>query len=219
MNINNNSNLQEASFNQKDNMFLIVDYLLKNKIMPTMDIGNHNRYTDPMTTQQLSSLESYCKDNFAEQKAKLQTLSETIQRQESKTDKLVQDIAIINSKTSEVLASKLDVSNLKSELNQKISDEAGVLSKEVKSDFKWLISGIVGIVIAVLSASYVLFTTTENHLNASVEVLKSEITETQKKYDKLNQEIVEIKTSNKEILNALSDIKSFQQEKQSTALK
>ncbi|HDR0636685.1 hypothetical protein ACFGYI_04260 [Pasteurella multocida] len=230
MNTNNNLNLQEASFNQNRDITWVVENLLRNNIIPTVDISNHNRHADPMITQQLSNLDSYCKDNFAGQKAILQQLSETITRHEHKIDKLVEDVAIINARTTEHLATKADLAHLKTNLTEKISDETRTLNDKISaetkslsdkasSNFIWLLSGFIIAAITVCGAMYTLLRYTESDIKYSIAELKTEIRETQKNYDKLNQEAIEIKKSNQEILNTLLDIKSFQQEKQSTALK
>ncbi|HDR1160568.1 TPA: hypothetical protein R4341_000745 [Pasteurella multocida] len=239
MNTNNNLNLQEASFNQNRDIALVVEHLLKNNIMPTMDIGNHHWKTDPMITQQLSSLESYCKDNFAGQKATVQQLSETTTRHERKIDKLVEDVAVVNARTAEHLATKADLAHLKTDLtekisakirtlndklsteseklNDKISAETKSLSDKASSNFRWLLFGFIIAATTVCGAMYALLRHTESDIKSSIAELKTEIRETQKNYDKLNQEAIEIKKSNQEILNAISDIKSFQQEKKLTA--
>lgn len=208
----------------------LVQTLLQSGIMPTVQLNPAQQQDDTMQHfQQISSLDAHCRDSFAEQKAKVQQLSETVARHETKLDTLLQDTAVLKSCTDQHLAQKTDLLEFEIRLRDELADQTKTLndkfSKDVTSQsdvlneklsklsdkvdnhFKWFIGGFAATAATLCIAMYTLLVKTENDLIADIEVNKTKIAEVHK----------EMRSNHEDISKQLTEIRQMLQEKQSTA--
>lgn len=208
----------------------MVDFLLQRGIIPTVQL-NQQQVGNMQHSPQLSALDAHCRDSFAEQKAKVQQLSETVARHETKLDSLLQDTAVLKTQASEHLAKKTDLLGLKNDMqsmetsirsdmqsmelrvNQKISDEISRLEGKVDDHFKWMIGGFLASAVVICGAMFALtdwqITKVEKDLRAGIESNKAAIIEVRQ----------EMKANHEEVSKQLSEIRSMLQEKHSSANK
>ncbi|MFA9487478.1 MULTISPECIES: hypothetical protein [unclassified Mannheimia] len=198
-----------------------IDFLVKSRIMPTVQL-NQQPGNDMQYSSQLSSLDSHCRDSFAEQKVKVQQLSETATRHEAKLETLLQDTAVLKSQASEHLAKKTDLLELRNELRNELTTGLNSLESRINSKFDALdvdnklnnlkISlwkSFIAASVIICGAMYTLLIKTENDLRANIESNKVEIAEVRK----------EMKANHEDVSKQLAEIRSLLQEKQSTAKK
>lgn len=195
-----------------------IAFLLQNRIMPTVQLNQQDGYNMTQHSVQLSSLDAYCRDSFAEQKAKVQQLSETAARHEAKLETLLQDTAVLKSQASEHLAKKTDLLELRNEftnglnsLESRINSKFDALDVDNKlNNLKIsLWKSFIAASVIICGAMYTLLIKTENDLRANIESNKVEIAEVRK----------EMKANHEDVSKQLAEIRSLLQEKQSTAKK
>ncbi|QHB17885.1 hypothetical protein [Mannheimia pernigra] len=199
-----------------------IAFLLQHRIMPTVQLNQQDGYNMTQHSVQLSSLDAYCRDSFAEQKAKVQQLSETATRHEAKLETLLQDTAVLKSQASEHLAKKTDLLELRNELRNELTTGLNSLESRINSKFDALdvdnklnnlkISlwkSFIAASVIICGAMYTLLIKTENDLRANIESNKVEIAEVRK----------EMKANHEDVSKQLAEIRSLLQEKQSTAKK
>lgn len=204
------SNLSAQNNNDFSQAQDAIAFLLQHRIMPTVQL-NQQQGNDMQYLSQVSSLDSHCRDSFAEQKAKLQQLSEIVTRHEAKLETLLQDTAVLKSQASEHLAKKTDLLELRNEftsglnsLESRINSKFDALDVDNKlSKLKLSLWGSFAIVsVVICGAMYTLLTKTEGDLKADIESNK-----------------IEMRANHEDVSKQLAEIRSLLQEKQSTAKK
>lgn len=185
----------------------VVQVLLQSGIMPTVQLNSAHQQDNTMQHfQQISSLDAHCRDSFAEQKAKVQQLSETVTRHEAKLDSLLQDTAVLKASADQHLAQKSDVLKLEIDLSKKFDTKFSELNSKVDSHFKWLIGGFLSTAVVICGAMYAFLLKTESDLRTSIEINKTEIVEVSK----------EMRNNHEDVSKQLAEIRQMLQEKQST---
>lgn len=212
-------NLSNLSTQNSNNLSQdAIAFLLQNRIMPTVQLNQQDGYNMNQHLAQLSSLDTYCRDSFAEQKAKVQQLSETATRHETKLDTLLQDTAVLKSQASEHLAKKTDLLELRNEfttglnsLETRVNSKIDALDVDNKlNNLKIsLWKSFIAASVVICGAMYTLLTKTESDLRASIDSNKTEIAEVRK----------EMNANHEDVSKQLAEIRSLLQEKQSTAKK
>lgn len=187
----------------------LVAFLLEQGIMPTVQLNQQQG--NNMQHSQLLSLDAHCRDSFAEQKAKIQHLSEIATRHEGKLDTLLQDTAVLKTQASEHLAKKTDLQTLELNINRTINEDISKLDSKVDDHLKWLIGGFLASAVVICSAIVGLMNwsidKTEKDLRESIDNNKTAIVE-------LRQEM---QANHQEVSKQLTEIRSMLQEKQSSA--